>query len=63
VIYTNCRKIPVVVIDYGSTNENGAMVRNKICAYYDDVYEPKYKGGWDTENIIGKKNLKIRKIK
>lgn len=63
VIYTNGRKIPVVVIDYGSTNENGAMVRNKICAYYDDVYEPKYKGGWDTENIIGKKNLKIRKIK
>lgn len=56
-------KVPVLVIDYGSTNDNGAMVRNKIMAYYNDVYEPQYTNGWDIDNIIGRKTIKAKKIK
>ncbi len=56
-------KLPVVVVDYGSTNENGAMVRNKVAAYYNDVYEIQYKYGWDTSNIISKKSMKAKSIK
>lgn len=57
------QKIPVVVVDYGSTNSYGAMVRNKVCAYYDEVLEIHYKYGWDVNNIIGKKRMKVSKIK
>ena len=56
-------KIPVVVIDFGSTNENGAMVRSKVMAFYDDVYEPHYTNGWSIDNIIGRKSIKPSKIK
>ena len=57
------QKVPLVMIDYGSTNENGAMVRNKIIAYYDDVYEPRYRQNWSVDNIIGRKSLSPSKIK
>lgn len=57
------RKIPVVVVDYGSTNANGAMVRNKIMAYYDEVYQAHFTNGWSIDNIIGRKNIKPSKIK
>lgn len=56
-------KIPVVVVDYGSTNAYGAMVRNKVCAYYDEVLEIHYTYGWDVNNIIGKKRIKAKYIK
>lgn len=56
-------KIPVIVVDYGSTNDNGAMVRNKIMAYYDDVYQPHYTSGWSIDNIISRKSIKPSKIK
>ncbi len=57
------RKIPVVVVDYGSTNENGAMIRNKLMAYYDDVYEARFTNGWSIDNIIGRKSISPSKIK
>lgn len=57
------RKIPVIVIDYGSTNANGAMVRSKIMAYYDEVYQAHYTSGWSIDNIIGRKSIKPSKIK
>ena len=56
-------KVPVIHVDYGSTNENGAMVRSKINAYYDDVYEIHYTSGWNIDTIIGKKKIKASKIK
>lgn len=57
------RKIPVVVVDYGSTNANGAMVRNKIMAYYDEVYEAHFTSGWSIDNIISRKSISPSKIK
>ncbi len=57
------RKIPVIVIDYGSTNANGAMVRSKTMAYYDEVYQPHYTSGWSIDNIISRKTIKPSKIK
>lgn len=56
-------KIPVVVIDFGSTNSNGAMIRSKVMAYYDDVYEMHIANGWSIDNIIGRKSIKPSKIK
>jgi hypothetical protein len=56
-------KIPVVVVDYGSTNDNGAMVRNKVMAYYDDVYQAHFTNGWSIDNIISRKSIKPSKIK
>ncbi len=56
-------KVPVVLLDYGSTNENGAMVRSKLLAYYDDVHEPRYTSGWNENNIIGKKRMSVKSIK
>ncbi len=57
------RKIPVVVVDYGSTNANGAMIRNKIMAFYNEVMEPQFANGWSIDNIIGRKSIKPSKIK
>lgn len=57
------RKIPVIVIDYGSTNDNGAMVRNKTMAFYDEVYQIHYTSGWSIDNIISRKSIKPSKIK
>lgn len=56
-------KVPVVVVDYGSTNSNGAMMRNKIMAYFDDVYEIQFANGWSIDNIIGRKSMKAKSIK
>lgn len=57
------RKIPVLVVDYGSTNENGAMVRSKIMAFYDEVMEPHFTNGWSIDNIISRKSISPSKIK
>ena len=57
------QKVPLIMIDYGSTNEYGAMQRNKIVAYYDDVYEPRYAQNWSVDNIIGRKSISPGKIK
>lgn len=57
------RKIPVLVVDYGSTNENGAMVRSKIMAFYDEVMEPHFTNGWNIDNIISRKSISPSKIK
>lgn len=56
-------KVPLVMIDFGSTNDTGAMTRKKWVAYYDDVHEIKYASSWDEDNIIGKKSMKPSKIK
>ncbi|MBR2279502.1 MAG: hypothetical protein IJ903_01050 [Ruminococcus sp.] len=56
-------KVPVIVIDYGSTNDNGAMVRNKTMAFYDEVYQIHYTSGWSIDNIISRKSIKPSKIK
>lgn len=61
-IYTG-HKVPVVFIDYGSTNDYGAMVRSKMFAYYNDVHEIKYAASWDEDNIIGKKRMPVSSIK
>lgn len=62
-IYTNGIKVPVIMIDFGSTNDFGAMMRKKVMAYYDDVHEPKYIGVSNANNIISKKSIKKSKIK
>lgn len=56
-------KVPVIVIDYGSTNANGAMVRSKTMAFYDEVYQIHYTSGWSIDNIISRKSIKPSKIK
>lgn len=61
-VYTG-KKVPIVMVDYGSTNENGAMTRKKLVAWYDDVHEIKYASSWDEDNIIGKKSMKPSSIK
>ena len=57
------QKVPVVMVDYGSTNENGAMIRHKIVAWYDDVYEVHYANNWSVDNIIGRRRIDPSKIK
>ncbi len=62
-IYTNGAKIPVVMIDFGSTNDFGAMTRKKIMAYYDEVHEARFISVSNANNIISKKSIKKSKIK
>ena len=62
-IYTNKIKVPVVMIDFGSTNDFGAMMRKKVMSYYDDVHEPRYVSVSSSNNIISKKSIKKSKIK
>lgn len=61
-VYTG-KKVPIIMVDYGSTNDYGAMTRKKMVAWYDDVHEIKYATSWDEDNIIGKKSMSPSSIK
>lgn len=60
-VYTGM-KTPVILIDFGSTNAFGAMIRQKIGAWYDTVHQPHYTWAMSPKNIIKKKRIKTKKI-
>lgn len=56
-------KIPVIFIDFGYTNSNGAMERGKMIVYYDDVHEMKSFWVNSYADVMKKKTIPVSKIK
>ena len=59
----NGHKVPVVYFDYGSTNSYGAMVRDKLIAFYDDVGTWRYRYVSNANNVIKKKRIKAKTVR
>ena len=59
----NGHKVPVVYFDYGSTNGYGAMVRDKLIAFYDDVGTWRCRYVSNANNVIKKKRIKAKTVK
>ncbi len=55
--------IPVVFVDFGYPNSNGAMERGKWIAFYDDVHELKYFSVSSYADLMKRKTIKASKIK
>ncbi|MCR5703829.1 MAG: Ig-like domain-containing protein [Eubacterium sp.] len=55
--------IPVIFVDFGYPNSNGAMERGKWIAFYDDVHELKYFSVSSYSDLMKRKTIKPSKIK